>query len=103
MLDEPLVGIDRKSRNSLLKFLDELTHQTGTTILMVSHDIAAVRRSTHRMIYLDETIQFDGNTEKFPDLDIIAELREIQPVHDSIWEAQKTTVSSDCQVCVEDE
>lgn len=99
VLDEPLVGIDRKSRNSLLKFLDELTHQTGTTILMVSHDIAAVRRSTHRMIYLDETIQFDGNTERFPDLDIIAELRDIQPVHEEIH----TTVSSDCQVCAEDE
>lgn len=99
VLDEPLVGIDRKSRNALLKFLDELTHQTGTTILMVSHDITAVRRSTHRMIYLDETIQFDGNTEKFPDLDIIAELRGIQPVHEEIH----TTVSSDCQVCAEEE
>lgn len=100
VLDEPLVGIDRKSRNALLKFLDELTHQTGTTILMVSHDIAAVRRSTHRIIYLDETIQFDGSTERFPDLDIIAELRGIQPIHE---EKQISFWSDDCQVCVEDE
>lgn len=99
VLDEPLVGIDRDSRNALLKFLDGITHQTGTTILMVSHDITAMRRSTHRMIYLEETIQFDGRTEDFPDLNIIAELRGIKPVHDEIHNID----SSDCAVCLEEE
>lgn len=99
LLDEPLVGIDRDSRNALLKFLDGITHKTGTTILMVSHDITAMRRSTHRMIYLEETIQFDGKTEQFPDLNIIAELRGIKPVHDDIHNID----ASDCAVCLEEE
>tara|TARA_B100000459_G_scaffold140709_1_gene99962 strand:- start:3864 stop:4685 length:822 start_codon:yes stop_codon:yes gene_type:complete len=99
LLDEPLVGIDRDSRNALLKFLDGITHNTGTTILMVSHDITAMRRSTHRIIYLEETIQFDGRTEDFPDLNIIAELRGIKPVHDEIHNID----SSDCAVCLEEE
>ena len=37
LLDEPLVGIDRESRNSLLRLLDQLCHEEGKTILMVSH------------------------------------------------------------------
>ena len=99
LLDEPLVGIDRASRNALLKFLDGITHETGTTILMVSHDITAMRRSTHRMIYLEETIQFDGKTEQFPDLNIIAELRGIKPIHEEIHNID----GSDCAVCLEEE
>lgn len=82
ILDEPLVGIDRKARSSLLKLLDKLCHDAGKTILMVSHDSAAIRQTAHRMIYLEETIKFDGETSEFPDLTEIAELRGINPVHD---------------------
>ena len=82
ILDEPLVGIDRKARSSLLKLLDDLCHDAGKTILMVSHDLAAIRQTAHRMIYLEESIKFDGITSEFPDLTEIAELRGINPVHD---------------------
>lgn len=82
LLDEPLVGIDRASRNALLKLLDQLCHDEGKTILMVSHDLAAIRQTAHRMIYLEETIQFDGDTEQFPGLSELADLRGIEPVHD---------------------
>ena len=81
LLDEPLVGIDRESRNSLLKLLDDLCHEQGKTILMVSHDLAAILQTTHRMIYLEESIRFDGPTDDFPDLKTLADLRGIQPVH----------------------
>ena len=82
LLDEPLVGIDRDSRNSLLKLLDRLCHEEGKTILMVSHDLTAIRQTAHRMIFLEETIRFDGPTENFPDLDKLANLRGIEPVHE---------------------
>ena len=81
LLDEPLVGIDRDSRNALLKLLDRLCHQEDKTILMVSHDLAAIRQTAHRMIYLEETIRYDGPTEEFPDLETLAGLRGIEPVH----------------------
>ncbi len=81
LLDEPLVGIDRESRNSLLKLLDKLCHDENKTILMVSHDLAAIRQTAHRMIYLEESIRFDGLTEDFPDLTTLAGLRGIEPVH----------------------
>ena len=82
LLDEPLVGIDREARNALLKLLDQRCHDQGKTILMVSHDLAAIRQTAHRMIYLEETIRFDGETEQFPGLSELASLRGIQPVHD---------------------
>jgi zinc transport system ATP-binding protein len=82
ILDEPLVGIDRESRTSLLKLLDGLCHDEGKTILMVSHDLTAIRKTAHRMIFLEESIRFDGKTEEFPDLDKLADLRGIGNVHD---------------------
>ena len=82
ILDEPLVGIDREARSSLLKLLDALCHESEKTILMVSHDLAAIRQTAHRMIYLEGSIKFDGETSKFPKLTELAELRGIKPVHD---------------------
>ena len=82
LLDEPLVGIDRDSRNSLLKLLDRLCHEEGKTILMVSHDLAAIRKTAHRMIFLEESIRFDGPTSSFPDLEELADLRGIKDPHE---------------------
>ena len=82
LLDEPLVGIDRESRNTLLKLLDDLCHNKGKTILMVSHDLAAIRQTSHRMIYLENGIKFDGPADQFPSLDELANLRGIKNVHE---------------------
>ena len=84
LMDEPLVGVDRESRKSLLKLLDRLCHEENKTILMVSHDLATIKQMAHRMIYLEETIRFDGKTFDFPDLSRLAELRDIQVIHDDI-------------------
>lgn len=81
LLDEPLVGIDREARNTLLKLLDRLCHDEGKTILMVSHDLAAIRQTAHRMIYLEEVIRYDGDPAAFPELSELANLRGIEPVH----------------------
>ena len=91
LLDEPLVGIDRDSRNALLKLLDLLCHEQGKTILMVSHDFTAMFQSAHRIVFLEETIRFDGPTKTFPNLDKLADLRGIENVHrehmeDFVWE-----------------
>ena len=81
ILDEPMVGIDRDSKNSLLRLLDGLCHEEGKTILMVSHDLTAIRQTAHRMVFLEETIRFDGPVKSFPGLEKLADLRGIEPVH----------------------
>ena len=82
VMDEPLVGVDRDSRNSLLKLLDNLCHDENKTILMVSHDLPTIKQTVHRMIYLEDTIRYDGSTTDFPDLSLLAQLRGIQATHD---------------------
>ena len=82
LLDEPLVGIDRESRNSLLKLLDVLCHDEGKTILMISHDLTSIKQTAHRVIYLEQSIRYDGPASEFPDQDELAELRGIKNVHD---------------------
>ena len=47
LLDEPLVGIDSNTRNSLLKLLDKLCNEQEKTILMVSHDLTEIRQTAH--------------------------------------------------------
>ena len=84
LLDEPLVGVDRNSRNSLLKFLDRLCHESQKTILMVSHDIAAIQQTSHRMVYLEERIRYDGASNCFPSLDELANLRGLENAHENI-------------------
>ena len=81
ILDEPMVGIDRDSKNSLLRLLDNLCHEEGKTILMVSHDVTAMRQTAHRLVFLEETIRFDGPVKSFPGMDKLADLRGIEPVH----------------------
>lgn len=81
LMDEPMVGVDRESRNSIMKLLDGLCHNENKTIVMISHDLSSIKRTVHRMIYLEETVRYDGPTETFPDLSRLAELRGIEPTH----------------------
>ena len=48
---------------------------------MISHDVAAMRQTAHRMVYLEEQIWFDGPPPNFPSVEEIASLRGIQDVH----------------------
>ena len=82
LLDEPLVGVDLPSRNSLLKLLDNLCHKENMTVLMVSHDLTAISQAAHRIIYLEGSVMFDGPSEDLPDFSSLAGLRGIKHVHD---------------------
>ena len=81
LLDEPLVGMDRASRSSLLKLLDRFCHERNKTIVMISHDIGAMLQTAHRLVYLEETIWFDGPPANFPSLEELALMRGIEDVH----------------------
>ena len=81
IFDEPLVNVDRSARNGILKLLDKLCHEQEKTLLLVSHDMAAIRQSAHRVVYLDGSIQYDGHPDNLPDLIDLAGLRGIQHVH----------------------
>ena len=81
LMDDPMVGVDGESRNSIMRLLDGLCHNQSKTIVMISHDLASIKRTVHRMVYLEQKIRYDGPTQTFPDLSDLAELRGIEPTH----------------------
>ena len=81
LLDEPLVGVDLPSRNSLLKLLDDLCHNENKTVLMVSHDLTTITQAAHRIVYLEGSVRFDGPSDEVPDFSSLAGLRGIVHVH----------------------
>ena len=87
LLDEPMVGMDVLSRNALLRLLDKFCHEHNKTIVMISHDVAAMRQSAHRMIYLEESVRFDGGSAQFPCLEDLAALRGLVDVHSETGQA----------------
>lgn len=81
IFDEPLVNVDRSARNGILKLLDDLCHNENKTLLMVSHDLTAIRQSAHRIVYLDGQVQFDGQPSDIPNLSGLAGLIGLEHVH----------------------
>lgn len=59
ILDEPTAGLDPGSREDLLESLAEL-HETGKTIIIVSHSMEDIAKYVDRIIVLNEgKVQFD--------------------------------------------
>lgn len=64
VLDEPTTGVDVASQAEFYDLLRRL-HEEGRTIIMVSHDINSVVKRATRVIFIDQTIIYDGLPEEF--------------------------------------
>ncbi len=53
VLDEPLAGLDARSRDGLLDLLAGLRHDHGLTIVVISHDLGGMDRVCDRLVRLD--------------------------------------------------
>jgi ABC-type Mn2+/Zn2+ transport system ATPase subunit len=54
LLDEPTAGIDTSATQSLLELLRRLHSGQQLSILMVSHDLSAIRRYAQEVIWLHQ-------------------------------------------------
>ena len=66
ILDEPLAGVDRASRDEFLKLLDRLCREEGKTLVMVTHDQTAIHKCTQCAICIDGNVRFDENHTSAP-------------------------------------
>lgn len=98
LMDEPMVGVDRESRNSIMKLLGGLCHQQNKTIVMISHDLAGMKQTVHRMIYLEEKVRFDGPTSEFPELSSLAQLRGIEYTIGEIETSEQKSSDNEAQI-----
>jgi viologen exporter family transport system ATP-binding protein len=53
LLDEPTIGLDVISKESVRQFLLALNREQGTTVLLTTHDLADVERLCDRLLIID--------------------------------------------------
>jgi zinc transport system ATP-binding protein len=63
VLDEPSTGLDAASATRLESIVREERDVRGTTVLMVSHDVAQVRRLADAVTWIDRTVLREGPPE----------------------------------------
>ncbi len=63
-LDEPTTGIDEASQRDFYETIHRL-HASGIAIVMVSHDIDVVLQRVERVIFINQTIRYDGVPDQF--------------------------------------
>jgi len=61
-LDEPTIGLDLISQDTIREFLTELNRERGTTIVLTSHDMEDIEETCRRLLILAEgRLLFDGD------------------------------------------
>lgn len=67
LLDEPAAGLDPLQRDDLLRRLDAWRRETGTGVLLSSHDMDEVARwADHLLVLEDGRLVYDGPLEATP-------------------------------------
>ena len=61
-LDEPTIGLDMVSRESIRAFLREINRDDGVTVVLTSHDMEDIEQTCRRLVILDSgRVLFDGD------------------------------------------
>src|SRR5690606_35018542 len=63
VLDEPTQGLDQPGMVAFYRLIEDVRHQTGAAVLMVSHDLLVVMRSSDRVICLNGHICCEGTPQ----------------------------------------
>jgi ABC-type Mn2+/Zn2+ transport system ATPase subunit len=70
LLDEALSGVDEPSTAELLDVFASLA-ETGTTMLVATHDLALARRRFARCLAVNGTVQADGSPDEVLTTDVL--------------------------------
>jgi zinc transport system ATP-binding protein len=65
VLDEPTSGVDPDAQAAFYGLLDELNRTRGLTLVLVSHDIAAIARDVTTLACLNRRLVFHGDPAAF--------------------------------------
>lgn len=67
ILDEPTVGVDAKATEQFYELLNQLHREQGLSLILVTHDIAAVSSYVDRVACLNKQLFFHGDPQDFVD------------------------------------
>ena len=76
VLDEPTAGVDPAAAATIMELLDKI-HQQRLTILMVSHDIAILRRHAERVAWLHNGKLAEGPADEMLSRERLLEIFEL--------------------------
>ena len=63
-LDEPTIGLDAVSKIAVRKFVKDLNHEEGTTVILTTHDMQDIEALTNRIILIGKGKKlYDGSLE----------------------------------------
>jgi len=62
LLDEPTVGVDTGSEESIFAMLNNLKKRTNITMLLITHDIHLVKEYTDQLLGLNKCMTFFGDS-----------------------------------------
>ncbi len=64
-LDEPTVGLDVVAKERTRQFVERINRETGTTVMLTTHDLADVERLCKRIVFIDAgTVLYDGPVDR---------------------------------------
>ncbi len=68
ILDEPVTGLDPKASREMYELIKQLNQNDKVTIIMISHDLNAVKYATH-ILQINKTKHFFGTKEEYLESD----------------------------------
>jgi zinc transport system ATP-binding protein len=63
ILDEPTVGVDLEAQEQFYSLLRRLNRDLGTTLVLVSHDVAVIAEEVTQLACLNRTLVFHGSPQ----------------------------------------
>ena len=78
LLDEPTAGIDAAATQAIMELLRRLHEQQRLTILMVNHDLTAVRKAVEEVIWLHQGKVLFGPVGELLSREKIEEIMELE-------------------------
>ncbi len=78
VLDEPTAGVDRAATHAVLEFISQIHKERKITVLLVTHDFAAVRQHAEQVIWLHEGKVLHGTAHELLTAERMAEIFEME-------------------------
>jgi ABC-type Mn2+/Zn2+ transport system ATPase subunit len=74
VLDEPTAGVDRDATHAVMEFISQIRKERKITVLLVTHDFAAVLHHAEYVIWLHEGKVFQGAAQELLTAERMAEM-----------------------------
>jgi zinc transport system ATP-binding protein len=65
ILDEPTTSVDVETQNKFYSLIKKLNQKNKVTIIWSSHDLDAMNRLANKLVCINRTMFFHGNTQEF--------------------------------------